>query len=331
MRAVTLATRNHPTTTIGRQQLVLADCLEWLAQAPRDSVAAVLTDPPYGLLEYEPEQQQKLRDGKGGVWRIPPAIGGYQRSPLPRFTILSTSDRAEIVAFFERWGAALLPVVKPGAHVLIAGNPLVSPLVAYAMEQAGFERRGEIVRLVRTFRGGDRPKGAHEEFPDVSTSPRSCWEPWGLYRRPISERTVAENLRRWGTGALRRLSNETPFLDVIPSGLTPARERTLAPHPSVKPQELLRKLVTALLPLGLTDAPVLDSFAGCATTLAACEALGQPGIGVEIDPHYYELAVEAIPRLAALYPVGSSSGSGGSGSPEVVGGGGDALAARPRT
>lgn len=287
-----------PSFIHGKQTLVQADCLDWLAKADENSIAAVVTDPPYGLVEYTEAQQQKLRAGRGGVWRIPPSFDGAKRQPLPRFTVLDRDDREAITAFFLKWGEALLPVLMPGGHVVIAGNPLVSPLVANAMEVAGFERRGEIVRLVRTFRGGDRPKGAHEEFPMVSTMPRSCWEPWGLYRKPISERTISENLRKWGTGGLRRLTDESPFLDVIESGTTPDRERAVAPHPSVKPQAFLRQIVTAVLPTG--EGTVLDTFAGCATTLAACEATGARGIGVEVDPVYFDLASKAIPKLAVL-------------------------------
>lgn len=293
----------------GRQRLVLADCLTWLRKAQRDSISAVITDPPYGLVEYEPGQQAKLRAGHGGIWRIPPSFDGSKRKPLPRFTVLDSGERAAIVRFFGRWGRALLPVVRPGGHVLIAGNPLVSPLVAQAMERAGFERRGEVVRLVRTFRGGDRPKGAEAEFPMVSTTPRSAWEPWGLYRRPLSERTVADNLRRWGTGGLRRVSPERPFTDVVPSGVTPDRERALAPHPSVKPQEFLRKMVDAMLPTG--SGVILDTFAGCATTLAACEARGATGIGIELDRHYFDLACAAIRDLAALRFDGEREGLNG--------------------
>jgi site-specific DNA-methyltransferase (adenine-specific) len=280
----------------GRQKLYLQNCIEWLRVAERDSVSAVVTDPPYGLVEYEAGQQRKLREGRGGVWRIPPSFDGASRRPLPRFTVLTAAERQQITEFFVEWATALLPVVRPGGHVLIAGNPLVSPLVSNAMEACGFERRGEIVRLVRTFRGGDRPKGAEEEFAGVSSMPRSCWEPWGLYRKPMDRSTLAENLRVWGTGGLRRLSTETPFLDVIESGVTPIRERSIAPHPSVKPQALMRQLVTALLPLG--TGVILDTFAGCATTLAACEALGLEGIGVEVDAHYFDLATAAIPALS---------------------------------
>jgi len=282
----------------GHQTLYLSDCIEWLASARRNSIAAVITDPPYGLIEYSAKEQKKLRAGRGGVWRIPPSFDGANRRALPRFTVLSSDDREALMDFFIGWGEALLPILKPGAHVVIAGNPLVSPLVAYALEQAGFERRGEIVRLVRTFRGGDKPKGAEGEFPNVSTMPRSCWEPWGLYRKPIDRRTVAMNLRKWGVGGLRRISEETPFLDVIESGTTPDRERRIAPHPSVKPQSFLRRMVEALLPLG--TGTILDTFAGCATTLAACESQGITGIGVEIDKEYFGMATVAIPKLAAL-------------------------------
>lgn len=292
-----------PAFRFGQQTLLLADCFEWLADAQPRSISAVVTDPPYGLVEYHPDQQRKLRAGRGGVWRIPPRFDGSNRKPLPRFTVLSGEEREAIVTFFDRYGRVLLPVLKPGAHVVIAGNPLVSPLVAMAMERAGFERRGELVRLVRTLRGGDRPKGAHEEFPSVSTMPRSCWEPWGLYRKPIGSRTLAENLREWKVGGLRRLNDDTPFLDVIPSGRTPVNERRVAPHPSVKPQAFLRRMIRALLPLN--EGVVLDTFAGCATTLAACESVGVEGVGIEADPHYFDLAKQAIPKLAELNLRGS--------------------------
>ncbi|HTE83647.1 MAG TPA: DNA methyltransferase [Dehalococcoidia bacterium] len=284
----------------GGQRFYLADGFRWLGEAPDNSVHAVVTDPPYGLIEYAPDQQRKLRIGRGGVWRLPPAFDGASRRPLPRFTVLGEAGRQAIVTYFERWGRLLVRVLRPGGHLVIAGNPLVSPLVAIALERAGLERRGELVRLVRTFRGGDRPKGADREFPSVSTMPRSCWEPWGLYRRPIAYPTVAENLRAWATGGLRRLSDKTPFLDVIESGQTPLRERRIAPHPSLKPQDFLRQLVCAVLPTGA--GVVLDPFAGCGSTLAACEALGVEGVGMEIDPHYFDMGTTSVPRLAALYP-----------------------------
>lgn len=281
----------------GRARLMRADCLGWLARQPRRSIHAVVTDPPYGLVEYSDTEQQKLRAGRGGVWRIPPSFDGAKRSPLPRFTVLKATDLDALDRFFHDWARALLEVLVPGANVVVASNPLLSHRVSNALARAGLERRGELVRLVMTMRGGDRPKHAHVEFDGVSVMPRSMWEPWLLFRRPLDGR-VQDNLRRWGTGGFRRIGEDKPFGDVIASAPTRASERKLANHPSLKPQAFLRQLVRGVLPLG--QGTVLDPFAGSGSTLAAAEAIGYESIGVERDPGYFALATEAIPRLAAL-------------------------------
>jgi len=127
--------------------------------------------------------------------------------------------------------------------------------------------------------------------------PRSMWEPWLVFRKPIEGR-VQDNLRRWGTGGFRRVSASKPFGDVIESAPTRAGERKLAPHPSLKPQAFLRKLVRGVLPLG--QGIILDPFAGAASTLAAAHAVGYQSVGIERDAEYFRIASAALPRLAAL-------------------------------
>lgn len=281
----------------GRARLVQSDCIEWLARQPRNSIHAVVTDPPYGLVEYNDTEQRKLRAGRGGVWRIPPTFDGAKRSPLPRFTVLKATDLDALDRFFHDWARVLLDVLVPGANVVVASNPLLSHRVSNSLARAGLERRGELVRLVMTMRGGDRPKHAHVEFDGVSVMPRSMWEPWLLFRRPLEGR-VQDNLRRWGTGGFRRIGEDKPFGDVIVSSPTRAAERKLANHPSLKPQAFLRQVVRGVLPLG--QGVVLDPFAGSGSTLAAAEAVGYDSIGIERDADYFRLATEAMPRLAAL-------------------------------
>ena len=275
----------------GGATLCRGDCIEWFRGREDRSVHGVVTDPPYGLVEYSAKEQKKLRQGRGGVWRIPPSFDGHTRSPLPRFTVLGQKELDALAIFFEQWAAALKPVLVPGAHVLIASNPLLSHIVCSALARSGYEKRGEIVRLVMTMRGGDRPKNAHEEFADVTVVPRSMWEPWLLFRKPLEGR-VQDNLRQWKTGALRRTSQERPFGDVIESHPTRPIEREIAPHPSLKPQSFLRQVVRAMLPLG--EGVILDPFAGGGSTLAAANALGYESIGVELDPHYFAVAKKAL-------------------------------------
>jgi DNA modification methylase len=280
--------------------------VEWLAHREPRSVHAVITDPPYGLIEYTPKEQAKLRRGRGGVWRIPPSFDGHKRIPLPRFTTLTAADLRSLDDFFGRWAEVLVPALVPGAHVVVASNPLISHLVARPLCNAGLQNRGEIIRLVTTLRGGDRPKNAHEEFSDITVMPRSTFEPWLLFRKPIEGR-VQDNLRKWKTGALRRISASKPFADVISSHPTRGNERGAAPHPSLKPQSFVRQLVRAVLPLG--EGLILDPFAGSGSTLAAAAAFGYQSIGIEKDPHYFEMATKAIPFLTHFTPNGKSSPS----------------------
>ncbi len=294
------------TAKLGDYSVFQGDGFTWMEARAINSIHAIVTDPPYGVKEYTEVEKAKLRKGRGGVWRIPPSFDGCKRSPLPRFTVLDEADIAALRLFFEKFAKQAMRVLVPGGHVMIATNPLLSQYVYVPMMEAGFEKRGEIIRLVQTLRGGDRPKNAHEEFPDVSVMPRSGWEPWGLFRKPCEGR-VQDNLRKWGTGGLRRVSGKDPFSDVIRSAPARNGERAIINHPSLKPQAFMRQLVRAALPLG--KGVILDPFMGSGSTLAAASATGYSSIGVEKDSAYFAAASEAIPALARYVPKDASGGT----------------------
>jgi hypothetical protein len=281
-------------------ELHKGDSFTWLKTVAPNSIHGVCSDPPFGIVEFMPAEMEKMRSGRGGVWRIPPNIGGSQRSPLPRFTTLSKQEREHVQNYFQQFGEVLLPALVPGAHVFLAGTPMLQHLVQTGMSQAGFEVRGAIMRLYRGFRGGDRPKLAEEEFDEVCVTPRGAYEPWMLFRKPISEKTVAQNLRVWGTGGLRRLNTDQPLPDIVQSGKTPTLEEQISDHPTLKPQHLLRILTRSLLPLG--QGCILDPFAGSGSTLAACQAIGYNSIGVELDLNYYQALPQNIAAFSNLYP-----------------------------
>jgi len=281
-------------------ELYHRDCFDWLRVREEHSIHAVVTDPPYGLIEYEESNLQKLEAGRGGVWRIPPKLDGYQRAPLPRFTVQTHEELTAMTLFFTDWAKLVFKVLVPGGHVVIATNPLLSTRLYNAILSAGFESRGEFIRLVTTLRGGDRPKNAHDEFEDVTVMPKSNFEPWGMFRKPIAFKTVAANLRVWRAGGFRRVGKDAPFGDVYRCPPANVEERKLANFPTLKPQRLMRHLVQSVLPLG--DGIVLDTFAGSGSTLAAAEAVRYHAIGLERRADYARLAAGAIPRLAAYKP-----------------------------
>ena len=60
----------------------------------------------------------------------------------------------------------------------------------------------------------------------------------------------------------------------------------------------MRQIVRASLPLG--TGIVLDPFMGGGSTIAAAMAVGYDSIGIEIDPAFFKISEQAIPRLAEL-------------------------------
>jgi site-specific DNA-methyltransferase (adenine-specific) len=58
-------------------------------------------------------------------------------------------------------------------------------------------------------------------------------------------------------------------------------------HPTMKPDGVMQKLVNLLTNEGDT---ILDPFCGSGSTLAAAERLGRKWIGIDIDPHWCEVA-----------------------------------------
>lgn len=289
--------KSWPEHVEGRARIVHADATEWLRACEPRSFHAIVTDPPYGLVEYSEKEQSKLRAGRGGVWRIPPSFDGSVRAPLPRFTTLGERELSYLGRFFEMMGLLFYRVTVPGANIVVASNPLIAHYVASALAKSGLEPRGTLVRLVMTMRGGDRPKNAHEEFKDISVMPRSMWEPWLVFRRPLDGR-VQDNLRKWKTGGFRRISGDLPFGDVIKSHTTPKRERKIAPHPSLKPQSFLRQVISGILPL--KEGVLLDPFAGSGSTLAAANHTGYESVGIEKDQHFFNVAKLAMGELSRL-------------------------------
>ena len=89
-------------------------------------------------------------------------------------------------------GVALkcLILLKPGGHALVWALPRTSHWTATAWEDAGFEIRDCIYHIF----GSGFPKGKYNLKPAA--------ENWWLFRKPLSEKSVADNMKCWGTGAL---------------------------------------------------------------------------------------------------------------------------------
>ena len=61
-------------------------------------------------------------------------------------------------------------------------------------------------------------------------------------------------------------------------------------HPTQKPVALMEWCL-GFLPDAKT---ILDPFMGSGTTLVACQRLGRHGIGIELDPEYFDIACRRV-------------------------------------
>lgn len=145
-------------------RILTGDVRDMLATLPDASVDAIVTDPPYEL------------GFMGKSW-----------------------DRSGIAYQVDMW-RDVLRVAKPGAHIVAFGGPRTHHRLMVGIEDAGWEIRDCMMWLF----GSGFPKSLNldGEWDGWGTALKPAYEPVVLARKPLSERTVAANVLRWGTGAL---------------------------------------------------------------------------------------------------------------------------------
>lgn len=171
------------------------------------------------------------------------------------------------------------------------------------------ELRGFVFEPLRAYLDGERQRagltrsivdGAWCQFKNVSQTAQSqkwftssCWNLptaeaylWlqslvpGYFTRPYEDlRREYEDLRRPFS-----VTADVPYTDVW---TFPTVQAYKGKHPCEKPAAMLEHIISASSRPG---AVVLDCFAGSGSTLVAAKKLGRQYIGIEIDPHWVDVA-----------------------------------------
>jgi site-specific DNA-methyltransferase (adenine-specific) len=111
----------------------------------------------------------------------------------------------------EMW-IECLRVLKPGGHLLSFSGSRTYHRMAVRIEDAGFEIRDQIMWVY----GSGFPKGKSQLKP--------AHEPIVLARKPLSEKSVAENVLKWGTGGLNIDESRIGYNDDKPHSVSTERE-----------------------------------------------------------------------------------------------------------
>ncbi len=175
----------------GRVTLHAGDNLPVLKSLADCSIDSVVTDPPYALVSIVKRFANSPRNEKTENVENP-----YGRTG--RGFMGKKWDNGERAFAVEFW-AEVYRVLKPGGHVVAFSGTRTYHRMAVAIEDAGFEIRDQLQWLY----GSGFPKSHNQdaEWAGWGTALKPAQEPIAFARKPLIG-TVAENLRRHGTGAL---------------------------------------------------------------------------------------------------------------------------------
>ena len=154
-------------------KLMLGNCLDKLKELEDNSVDSVVTDPPYGL------------SFMGKKWDY----------DVPAVNIWEECFR----------------VLKPGGHLLAFAGTRTQHRMAVNIEDAGFEIRDMIAWVYGS--GFPKSHNISKALDKVGSPEAQQWDGWGtalkpalepitVARKPVAEKSIAENVLKYGTGAI---------------------------------------------------------------------------------------------------------------------------------
>lgn len=250
-------------TDITDIDLRLGDCLEHLSSIPSESVDAVITDPPYGTTAF--------------AWDVPVDL--------------------------SIWWREIHRICKPPSLVVtFSAQPFTTDLINSNRREFRYELIWCKTRGVGFLDANKRPLRAHENILIFSQRWRGPKNSKLTTYNP--QYTPGKPYRRNSSGAIR--SGHYGTYTEMKRGSEDGRRHPLSwqlvtshsgpsKHPTQKPLELVRWLVLSYTNPGDL---VVDPFMGSGPTGVACKQLGRRFIGMERDPHYYDVAQAEIAAAA---------------------------------
>lgn len=197
--------------------LIHGDCLEKLKELEDNSVDSIVTDPPYGLSFMGKKWDYDVPSKE--VWQECLRVlkpGGYLLSFAGTRTQHRMAVNIEDAGFEIRdmiawvYGSGFPKSLNIGKAIdKLQGNERVSIGEKIAPDGVPYSKR------MKEGHGpayGDSTYGNYDNNP-MDTKGNSEWEGWGtalkpalepitVARKPLSEKTVAENVLKWGTGGI---------------------------------------------------------------------------------------------------------------------------------
>jgi len=271
LRQIESAIQELPTT----HRLVHGDS-RTLSFLPDQSVHLIVTSPPYwNLKKYRDHEHQlgEIEDYETFLRELDKVWSHCFRALVPGGRLVCIVGDVCLSRRKNEGRHTVVPLhASIQEHCRVIGYDNLSPIIWHKIANAVFEATGN---------GGGflgkpfEPNAVIKNDIEYILMERKP----GGYRKP----TVATRVLSVISGENHKL-----WFQSIWSGLTGASTRN---HPAPYPEGLAERLIRMFSFIGDT---VLDPFMGTGTTAVAAAKWGRHSIGVEIDPHYFEMAEQRI-------------------------------------
>jgi site-specific DNA-methyltransferase (adenine-specific) len=211
---------------INNYEILLGDSLQVLADIEDNSIDSIVTDPPYGLAFMNKKWDYDV-----------PSVGLWEevlRVLKPGGHLLSfggTRTYHRMVVNIEDAGFEIRDQIQ---WLYGSGFPKSHNLSKAMDKKAGAKR--EVVGYTQgrssPIHGGNQSVGIKDPITNPSTDLAKQWDGWGtalkpanepivLARKPLSEKTIVDNVLKWGTGGLNIDECRLEAQPRMPGNITP--------------------------------------------------------------------------------------------------------------
>ena len=305
--------------------LILGKSEEKLKDVEHNSVHAVITDPPYGISFMSNKWDYDVPSIK--IWKECYRVlkpGGHLLSFSSPRTYHRLACNVEDAGFEIRdqimwlYGTGFPKNLDIGKGVdKLQGNKRES--LGYYDPRSNQDNSNRKVRSI-----GKQQVASYNSSLVEKTKGFTKWEGWGtalkpahepilVARKPISEKTIVENVLLHETGAINidksRVDNGRYPTNFIHDGSTEdnniknffysakpsVNEKGVNnTHPTVKPLLLMKYLINLVCQ---KNQIILDPFLGSGTTGLAANELGIDFIGIESNQEYFNIAKKRLEKI----------------------------------
>jgi len=245
-------------------QLFHDDCLDVLNRLSKKSVDMIFADPPYFL-------------SNGGISCKAGKMVSVNKADWDKSKGLD-----EDYNFTYNWIKACRRVLKDNGTIWVSGTMHNIYQVGFALQKLNFKLLNEI----SWFKPNAPPNLSCRYFAHAHETLL-----WARKHKKIPHKFNYKEMKEW---ADKISSSGKQMRSVWSITLTPKSEKNYGKHPTQKPIELLKRIISASTDKGEL---ILDPFNGSGTTGVVARMLGRRYIGVDKEKDFLKLTLKRLNLL----------------------------------